>query len=96
MKIENNKIMFESNPSAYLKEKNGARPNTAQQINGEYWGRFQDNMAKINTIVITNSETGESFERTITDIYLHFVKVVGRDDIPIWTFSWKCYEIIDY
>ena len=96
MKILNkNCIVFKSNPGNYLKEKYGCKPNTVRQIEGQEWVDFNNALKNLTLIRMINSDTGETFERKLTDIHQHFIKDFGRDDIEIWIFSWKNYKLID-
>lgn len=95
MEIIGSNIIFKSNPETYLKEKYGKKPNTARQIKGDEWVKFQDSFKKIKSIIIVDSETGDQFERVLTDISEHYFKVFGHDDIEFWIFSWKSYKLID-
>ena len=95
MKIIGSNIIFKSNPEMYLKEKYGNKPNTVRQIRDDEWVEFQDHFKKIKSIIIVNSDTGEQFERELTDISDHYFKVFGHNDVEFWIFSWKSYKLID-
>ena len=91
MEIIGTKIVFKSNPENYLKEKYGAKPNTVRILSNTEWCDFQDSLKKLKTIMIVNSDTGQSFERELRDITEWNI----NDDIEVWIFSWKSYKLID-
>ena len=91
MEIIGTKIVFKSNPENYLKEKYGAKPNTVRILSNTEWCGFQDLLDKLKTIMIVNSDTGQSFERELRDITEWNI----NDDIEVWIFSWKSYKLID-
>lgn len=97
MQIVGTTIIFKSDPGCYEKEKCGKKPNTVRQIpQGDEWVRFQDVIRELQNIIIVNSDTGERFQRRLTDIHDHRIKAMGRDDIETWIFSWMPYAILDH
>lgn len=50
------KIIVKSIPEYYEKEKNGTKPNTVRKLDGN------------DTIEVHNTETGDKFERKLTDL----------------------------
>ncbi len=73
-------VSFKSIPAMFEKEKCGVKPNTVRDIDmfDERFTRLIDGDSRV--IRIENSETGESFQRPITDV------TVWKDLMMI---SWK-------
>ena len=89
MKIEGNCIHFKSNPECFIKEKRGSKPNTVRVLNEKDRLAVQAVLNTLERISISNTYTGKSFERELTDI-THFDLIMD-----IWIFSWKMYKLID-
>lgn len=61
-------VKFKSIPAMFVKEKDGRKPNTLRKIDMKD-KRFHKLLSQIvNFIEIENSETGEIFQRAITDV----------------------------
>jgi hypothetical protein len=93
MEIMGTCIVFKSNPENYLKEKYGSKPNTVRCLENTEWVELQDSMKKLKKIWIVNDDTGEHFERELTDITNWVVDEL--QDIEVWIFSWKSYKLLD-
>jgi hypothetical protein len=74
-------IDFKSNSEFYEKEKDGRKPNTERFFDGADNTKREQRLERgePNTIRITNTKTGESFKRKITDI---------SQWEDIWIISW--------
>lgn len=97
MEFENNSIIFKSSPTNYEKEHTGLKCNTVRYIseaegirhtikvwNGEMTYGYGLYIDTVQAIRIINSETGESFERDLTDITLAEI-----NGLPVYVFSWE-------
>ena len=92
MKIIGTTIFFKSEPENYFKEKHGSKPNTARILDRKDELAVQAARDKLERISITNTYSGRSFERELTDITnFNFT----HEDIDIWIFSWKNYQLIN-
>lgn len=62
-----NTVTFKSIPAMWNKEKDGRKPNTLRRID-VFDARFNIlNRMQVEKIIMENTETGETFEREITD-----------------------------
>lgn len=62
-------VGFKSTPENYENEKSGRKPNTSREVDDETDERFERLLnGTAKRIRITNTETGEYFEREITDV----------------------------
>lgn len=90
MKIENNLIIFKSNPENFYKEREGLKSCTIRRISlwsemkefEEFYNHRTNGSLYITaqTIKIINSTTHESFTRTISDI---------SEFEGLWVISWR-------
>jgi transposase len=71
------KIIVKSDPEYFEKERSGIKPNTVRQLDGR------------DTIDIINSETGEHFERIITDLSIWNGTTIVISFIPFKTIETK-------
>lgn len=73
-------VKFKSTPDNYAKEKDGRKPNTVRilETTDARWRKLADK--KVAQIVITNTETGESFKRRVTDVTFWN---------GLWIISWR-------
>ena len=72
-------------PGYYKKEQNGIKPNTVRIISKKEDSLIQ--ASKITAIEIINVDTGEKFQRIISDI-TYFV-YYDYHEIIIYIFSWQ-------
>jgi hypothetical protein len=89
MDINEDTIGFKSVPELYLKEKYGKKPNTVRHFSGREKAVFEEYRNSLKTIVITNSDTGEYFERELTDI-----SSIGIGGKECFIFSWLAFGFI--
>ncbi|MCK4528000.1 hypothetical protein KAW18_11580 [candidate division WOR-3 bacterium] len=85
MDINKETIFFRSVPEYYFKEKNGKKPNTVRHIVGRDAEIFGEYKETLKYIVISDTDTGEWFERELTDIS----SVTLFDEANVWIFSWS-------
>ena len=84
MKIEGDTVLFKSAPEFFQKEQKGIKPNTVRilsQPEEEQLYKVKDQLKTIKTI---STETGDNFERGITDI----TPVVLSKECRVFAFSW--------
>lgn len=89
MDIIDDVIKFKSDPGMYTLESTDMKPNTIRLLHRKLANILtEDNIKRIQEIEISNSETGDSFKRTISSIisidkYFHI-----KDGFKMVVFSW--------
>ena len=68
MKIEGDTIIFKSAPDFFQKEQKGIKPNTVRILSELEEEELYKAKDQLKTIRIISTETGDNFERGITDI----------------------------
>ena len=90
MKIERDTVIFKSAPEFFQKEQKGIKPNTVRILSQPEEEQLNKVKDQLKTIKIISTETGDSFERGITDISL---AILSNDsfcehECRLFVFSW--------
>lgn len=91
MEIDNGTIYFKSDPENYQKEITD-KCFTIRELSGDELKEFKN--SELYRIVITNTETGESFEREIAGVLQWRAEYATRPNKTLywredWVFWWK-------
>lgn len=91
MKIEEDTIIFQSAPVFFQKEQKGIKPNTVRVLSQLEENLLYQAKDQLKTIKIISTETGDSFERGITDI----TPVVLSKACRVFVISWHHFYFYD-
>ena len=85
MKIEGDTVLFKSTPPFFQKEQSGLKPNTVRILSEPEAEQLDKTKNQLKTIRIISTETGNSFERGITDIS---PAILESEKCVVFIFSW--------
>jgi hypothetical protein len=84
MKIDGDTVIFKSASVFYQKEQKGIKPNTVRILSQPEEEQLYKAKDQLKTIRIISTETGDSFERGITDI----TPAVLSNECRVFVISW--------